>query len=419
MVEMNDTAIAQHMASALQKLVEYCRQEDWAGYDPYDALNSELLKKFPILDLKYPRIALTQALKMSPVDLRGLLGIPKTQNPKALALFLSSFLILSPNQLSGRGELIKKMVSRIVGKRSPDNPYWCWGYSFPWQTRKEVVPAGSPNLVCTTFVGLSLMDVYEQTADETCLEMALSAAEYIVDKLYWTKGDIASFSYPQPGVPSQTHNANFLAAALLCRVYKQTGKQKFLEPALKVTRFSVSKQRADGSWDYGEVASQDWIDNFHTGYNLRALRLIGESIGTTDFEENVRAGFRFYRASFFREDGSVKYFHNRAYPIDIHCVAESIITLVALKDLDAGNIELACSVFSWAMNHMWDERGFFYYRVLRFGRIRTSYMRWSQAWMLLALARLLNAFANQKGQVRLSSAAHSSDEVAAEAEARG
>jgi len=419
MVETNNIATAQDVAGALQKLVEYCRLEDWAGYDPYDALNSELLKKLPIPDWKYLRIAITQALKLSPVDFRGLLGIPKTQNPKALALFLSSFLILSPEQLSGREELINKMIQLITEKSSADDSHWCWGYSFPWQTRKEVVPAGSPSLVCTTFVGLSLMDVYEQTGNEACLQMAVSATEYIVDKLYWTKGDVASFSYPQPGVPSQTHNANFLAAALLCRVYKQTGKQKFLEPALKVTRFSVSKQRADGSWEYGEVASQNWIDNFHTGYNLRALRLIGESIGTTEFEESVRAGFKFYRGSFFREDGSVRYFHNRAYPIDIHCVAESIITLVTLKDLDAENIELARSVFSWAMNHMWDDRGFFYYRVLRFGRIRTSYMRWSQAWMLLALARLLNALANQKGKLRLSSAASSSDAIAAEAEPWG
>jgi len=37
------------------------------------------------------------------------------------------------------------------------------------------------------------------------------------------------------------------------------------------------------------------------------------------------------------------------------------------------------------MNHMWDERGFFYYRCLRLATIRTSYMRWTQAWMLLAL----------------------------------
>ena len=41
------------------------------------------------------------------------------------------------------------------------------------------------------------------------------------------------------------------------------------------------------------------------------------------------------------------------------------------------------------MKHMLDKRGFFYYRVLRLRTIRTSYMRWSQAWMLLALATLL------------------------------
>jgi hypothetical protein len=60
------------------------------------------------------------------------------------------------------------------------------------------------------------------------------------------------------------------------------------------------------------------------------------------------------------------------------------------KDLDAGNARLAEGVFNWAMKHMWDERGFFYYRVLRLCTIRTSYMRWSQAWMLLALSTLLN-----------------------------
>jgi hypothetical protein len=50
---------------------------------------------------------------------------------------------------------------------------------------------------------------------------------------------------------------------------------------------------------------------------------------------------------------------------------------------------LVYSVLGWAMKHMWDSRGFFYYRVLRSCTIRTSYMRWSQAWMLLALSALL------------------------------
>ena len=41
------------------------------------------------------------------------------------------------------------------------------------------------------------------------------------------------------------------------------------------------------------------------------------------------------------------------------------------------------------MTHMWDKRGYFYYQVLPFCTIKISYMRWVQAWMLLALSTLL------------------------------
>jgi hypothetical protein len=102
----------------------------------------------------------------------------------------------------------------------------------------------------------------------------------------------------------------------------------------------------------------------------------------------LRRGLEFYRTHFFREDGAAKYYHNSTYPIDAHCVAQSIITLVELRELNPNNIPLAQSVFQWAMNHLWDERGFFYYRMLRFFTIRTSYMRWTQAWMFLALSSL-------------------------------
>jgi hypothetical protein len=218
----------------------------------------------------------------------------------------------------------------------------------------------------------------------------VSAAEYLLDELYWSHGNsVAGFCYPLPSVRGQVHNANFLAAALLCRVYKHTGQDRFLDPALGAARCSAAKQRADGSWRYGEAPSQHWIDNFHTGYNLCALRAIGRYAETDEFESRIRHGFEFYRTHFFRDDGAARYFHNRTYPLDIHCVAQSIITLLAFKDLDSTSVELAQSVLRWAMKHMWDDRGFFYYRVLRLHTIRTSYMRWSQAWMLLAMATLL------------------------------
>ena len=375
--------------AATLKLLAYCRANDWAGHDPYDALNSNLFKALPFLNSRIPQIAITQALKRSPVNLRRLLQIPKTQNPKALALFLSAFLKLSKAELDDREELVQLMIDRLTSLRSPDVPYWCWGYSFPWQGRTMLVPAAAPNLVCTCFVANALLDAHGERRDSQCLSMAVNAAEYIVNELYWEDGELAGFSYPLPKVRGKTHNANFLAAALLCRVYHLTGNEKLLGPALKVARYSAAKQEADGSWYYGDSPTQHWIDNFHTGYNLGGLRDIGRYAGTTEFESSVRRGFEFYRSHFFRRDGAPRYFHDRTYPLDIHSVAQSILTLLEFRDLDSGNTALAHSVLRWAMEHMWDDRGFFYYRVLRLCTIRTSYMRWSQAWMLLAMAELM------------------------------
>jgi len=383
-------SIGNHLEAKILKLLAYCQANDWAGYDPYDAVNAHVFAVLPFLNSRLPRVFLTQALKRSPINIRRLLRIPKTQNPKAIALFLSAFLKLSRIGVDKTGDLVEPMIERLIALRSQGVPHWCWGYSFPWQTRTIVVPSGAPNLVCTTFVGNALLDAYEQRQDPRCLDMAMSTAQYILDELYWTDGkSIAGFSYPLPDLRNQVPNANFLGAALLCRVYEHTSEKKFLGPALRVARYSSSKQHADGSWDYGEGPSQRWIDNFHTGYNLCALRSIGRYAATMEFESSIRCGLEFYRAHFFREDGAPRYFHNRTYPVDIHCVAQSIITLLALKDLDASNVTLARLVFQWAMNHMWDERGFFYYRVLHFCTIRTPYMRWAQAWMLLAMATLL------------------------------
>jgi len=376
--------------AATLKLIAYCKANNWAGYDPYDALNSEAFKALPFLDSRLPRLVLTQALKRSPVNVRRLIRVPKTQNAKAIALFLSAFLKLSKTEFADQEDLAGLMIDRLVALRAPDAPYWCWGYSFPWQTRTIVVPVATPNSVCTTFVADALLDAYEQRRNSQCLNMAVSGAEYILNELYWDGGDSGcGFSYPLPGFQTQTHNANFLAAALFCRVYKHTGEKRFLATAMRVARYSAGKQHADGSWYYGEGPSQHWIDNFHTGYNLCSLQAICREAGTSEFESGIRQGFDFYRAHFFRRDGAAKYFHDRTYPIDIHCVAQSIITLLAFRQLDPTNVRLAHSVFQWAMNHMWDDRGFFYYRVLRLGTIRTSYMRWSQAWMLLALSTVL------------------------------
>lgn len=384
-------SVEAQLATTVDRLLSYCRDHGWAGYDPYDALNTPLFGTLSFLNTRIPRIVLTQMLRRSPLNLRPLLKIPKTQNPKALALFISTLATLpSTGPADYRAEL-RYLLDRIKALRSPDERYWCWGYSFPWQTRTVIVPSGAPNLVCTVFVAGALLDAYEKCGDVQYLTMATSAAEYIAEKLYWQENDSAAgFAYPLPSVRSRVHNANFLAAALLCRVSRHTGDPAFQTPALAAARFSASRQAPDGSWPYGDGRSQGFVDNFHTGFNLCALRTIMRELATDEFDEHLRRGFRYYREHFYLQDGAVRYFDRRTFPIDIHAVAQSIITPAVLSDtLSESSVALSVPVFRWAMKHLWDERGYFYYRVLRSGTIRIPYMRWSEAWMALAMAQLL------------------------------
>ena len=113
--------------------------------------------------------------------------VGKTQNPKGLALFLTALLKLRKLDLLEDENLPRDLLAQIVASRSLDPEYWSWGYSFPWQTRTILVPRGAPNLVCTIFVANALLDTFEALADEACLDMAISAGNYLLEKLYYTE----------------------------------------------------------------------------------------------------------------------------------------------------------------------------------------------------------------------------------------
>lgn len=394
-------AMPEAAEEALGRLLAYCRAENWAGYDPYDALNSNWLRVLPFLDSRLPRLALTQLLKRSPVNPRRWLLIPKRQNAKALGLFLAALLKLERAGVAGAGEEVESLFDRIRDLRSPGMEPWCWGYSFPWQTRTIIVPAGAPNLVCTVFVAEALLDYYEQKRLPEALEMAASAATFLRG-LYWAEGGKAAFAYPQPAVHTPVYNANLIAAAFLGRVARHTGDASLLAPAMTAARYSAAAQMTDGSWHYGEGAKQRWIDNFHTGFNLCALRQLGDELRTDEFAAALSRGFQFYVARFLRPDGAVRYFHDRDWPVDAHCVAQSVLTLVKLRDLlpEGEALERARAVIGWALGRLWDPRGYFYYRAGRRTTARIPYMRWSQSWMLLALTVYVVAASRRRDDQR-------------------
>src|SRR5439155_10521109 len=67
---MNNSISLDEVRVATLDLLNYCKSNDWAGYDHYDALNSRVLEALPFLNSRIPRLALTQALKRSPINIR-------------------------------------------------------------------------------------------------------------------------------------------------------------------------------------------------------------------------------------------------------------------------------------------------------------------------------------------------------------
>ena len=269
----HDNFIAQ-LENAIISLLDYCHKNDWAGFDPFDGLNSRVFIALPFLQNRLCRLILIQSMKRSPINLRRILLVPKNQNPKGIALFCSSLFKLSSLQLLEHDDHILPLLRRLIDLRSQKQPYYCWGYNFDWQNRAFFLPKFEPNIICTTFAGNALLDAYDKYADARYLDMAISAGQFLLQALnITTNKDGLCFSYT-PFDHGQVHNANLLGAAYLARLYSITDKKELLDIALKAVRFSVSRQNEDGAWPYGENKRQQWVDNFHTGYNLVALKEI-------------------------------------------------------------------------------------------------------------------------------------------------
>jgi hypothetical protein len=222
--------------------------------------------------------------------------------------------------------------------------------------------------------------------------MARSSCDFILGDLKRTidTNDEVCFSY-SPLDSTQIFNASLLAAETLASVGVLTGETELCDLALRAARYVVRRQGEDGSWAYGAEAGQHWIDNFHSAYVLLSLRRIALSCvgANAELNEAVQRGLTFWRERFFLADGWPKYYHDSLYPADAHAAATAIITLLEFRELDSGSLPLAETIASWTIRNLRDDRGFFYYQRRRFYKVHTAYMRWTQSWMLYALARLL------------------------------
>jgi hypothetical protein len=357
---------------------------EFSGYDPYDGLESLVFQKSPLARSAVLRLAWCQLFKRSPINLRRLARVPRSRNPKALGLVLSGIARHSGRALTA--EWVPRIVAWLAETADPDTG--AWGYPFAWQNRAFYAPRGTPNAVCSAFVVNGLLDAREVLGDDAAADLAFAAMPFFTERLNRVETPQGvCFSYT-PADRSVIHNVNLLVAAVLARAGRMLDDARTVEVAVEATRHSLSHQRPDGSWPYGEAPHQLWIDSFHTGFNLGALRRLEDVFPDETCRRARERGYEYFLKVLLDADGLPKYYDRTRYPIDAHCCAQAIITLMEAADIDSEAVRRARRVADWTEATLGRGDGTYSYQRGRIFHHSVVYARWSQAWMYRALCDL-------------------------------
>lgn len=384
------------------KLKQYCENEHYKGWDPYDGLNSRVFQALSFLkNNALVREIVIQLFKRSPINLRQLAAVPKGYNPKGLGLFLSGYcnLYRIPDDLRNaiipQEECHDKIVflaDKLLSLQSQGYSGSCWGYNFGWQSKAFFLPKWTPTVVATSFVVEALLNAYSITGNKAYYDTALSSADFILKDLNRIeKPNGYMFSY-SPLDNRAVYNATLLGSKTLALLYNYAKEERFKEAACISVQCVCDTQNPEGSFPHSDQVGNTWRDSFHTGFKLESIHLYQELCKDTSFVANLELGYNYWIENYFvKEKGFALYYDRNMQPslVDLHCVAQAIATLYKLGKMEEQN-DLATHLLVWTIENMQSKEGYFYFQ--KKGSIKTKipYMRWPNAWMFYGFSYWLN-----------------------------
>jgi len=374
------------------KAFTYAEEYDYQGYSKYDALSSPILSALSFNN-KYLRLIYTQAVMRAPFNLRPLLFVPKEKNPKGIGLFAHAYCNLYQTQPSpGIRKRADYCLNWLLENKSPRKHAGpCWGYNFAWQTPGFFVPRYAPNMVVSTVVGQAFIRAFEVFGEQQYLDIARGVIEFIRRDLHLLEDEkgLRFYSYT-PFDNWSVINISALGAGLMSRVYEHTKEVELLDEAHDLIRFVIDKQSDYGAWYYTHPPEKSPLthDNYHTGFILDAILQYIDASNDTQWIPNYQQGLTFYLEKLFLKNGTPKFLYDKTYPIDIHGAAQGIITFARSARLHEQYQAQSVQIAQWVEAHMQAPDGHFYYQKHRYFSKRFPLMRWTQAWMCLALSML-------------------------------
>ena len=402
-------ALETKVASSLERLMQWVEARDYTGYDLYDGLT--VTQSEAVLQNYWANTLITQLFKKSPVNPRPLLGMPKTKMPKGVGLFLHAYALLA-RQARQRGdevqeracldqceELYQWLMQRACGSYS--GHAWNFGFNYKFLFDK-------PTVVITAIIARGLFAYYQLTGREDIRQTLRSTCDFVLKDLLITEtAEGISFSYTprdnaeRPKMLNCCYNASMLGAEILAQGYALTEEGLLRDFAARAVDFAVAHQHEDGHWNYSidlDTGRERPQVDFHQGFILDSLYAFVQHTGAPDatYLQALERGARFYREEQFDETGRAKWRLPKEWPADIHCQAQGILTFSKLAHLEDRYLPFAKEIAEWTIAHMQDSEGYFYYRKGRLFTNKIPYMRWAQAWMMLALSHLSVAWTEEQ-----------------------
>lgn len=378
------------LEESIKKVGKWVEDNDYKAYDPADGLTS-YLRPLTFGNLFLDRLML-QLVQRSPINLRPLFGIKPLDSNIGRGYMAWGYLTML--KLTGDEYYKHKAISCLewlINNKAPGYTAYSWGKWLDFASRGGFYAKLEPITVWTSLIGQAFLDAYEIIDNEEYLNIASSICNWILEIPRNKTDSGLCLNYTAFGDGNCTiHNQSMLGAAMLARTAKFNGNSEYLKVAKEAITYTCTRQLPNGSWYYGEEPQYHWIDNFHTGYNLDALKCYIESTDDKTYEENLKKGFDFFKNNFFESTGRPKYYHNRTYPIDSQCASQAIESLANFSGYDESSLELGLRVAKWTIENMQDPIGYFYFRQYPFVTLKVPMIHWAQATTYRALANLLS-----------------------------
>jgi polysaccharide biosynthesis protein VpsJ len=378
------TRLVNGLSEALARVRAWGEAHDWCGYDPYDALNSRFASLLTAGSPLGKRV-LTQVVKRAPLNLRPILRVPVGRNAMAIALVASGYIRLAATGDEAAAASARRWLDWLVENHSGGDAL-AWGYHFPVQTRFFGYDRDAPNAIATSFAAHALLDALELLGEERYAAPLRAVAGFVSDDLL-VNSSRPYFRY-LCGEAELVHNANLLVAGFLARASRALDDEGIAAPVLGTVATTLDAQRGDGAWPYAEAPERDWVDNFHTGYVLQSLSYCVDVPGVRTALER---GYAYWMGHLFLQDGSPKYFPDRAYPLDAQAYSQAVETHVAMIGVVGGAHDHARRAAEVLVATMVAPDGGVYFQRHRRWTNRIAFVRWSAAPTFRALAGLLLA----------------------------